>query len=154
MGGGDRKERLSAANIRGPEGLPHAFVNRSFRTSVSQPKTLFFMPSCLIGLGSNLGNRRKTLKEAVARLSQHPQVVVVTVSRLHENPPIGGPAGQPPFENGAARLETTLSPQALLDLLHAIESDLGRQRQEPQGQARWKPRTIDLDSSTVNRTTD
>ena len=98
------------------------------------------MPSCLIGLGSNLGHRLETLQGAIDRLAEHRQIDVVRVSHWHETSPIGGPTGQPSFLNGAALIETTLSPLDVLHILHAIESDLGRCRGE-----RWAPRTVDLD---------
>ncbi len=98
------------------------------------------MPSCLIGLGSNLGHRLQTLQGAIDRLAEHRQIDVVRVSQWHETSPIGGPAGQSSFLNGAALIETTLPPADVLAVLHAIESDLGRRRGE-----RWAPRTVDLD---------
>ena len=104
------------------------------------------MSSCLIGLGSNLGDRPRNLQQAVARLDAHPQIALAAVSRWHETPPIGGPAGQAAFFNGAVRLETSLAPEALLAELQAIEDDLGRQRLE-----RWGPRTVDLDLLLFDR---
>ena len=98
------------------------------------------MPSCLIGLGSNLGDRRKTLDRAVAQLAQHPRITIAAKSRWHETPPIGGPDQQSSFLNGAVVVETSLVPQAVLAVLHRIETDLGRRRTE-----RWGPRTVDLD---------
>ena len=98
------------------------------------------MPSCLIGLGSNLGNRRQTLDRAVARLAAHPLVRITERSAWHETTSVGGPPGQSPFLNGAVVVETSLQPQALLEALQRIETDLGRRRSE-----RWGPRTVDLD---------
>jgi len=40
------------------------------------------MPFCLIGLGSNVGDRHETLRHAVSRLNEHPQIAVVAQSRL------------------------------------------------------------------------
>jgi 2-amino-4-hydroxy-6-hydroxymethyldihydropteridine diphosphokinase len=92
------------------------------------------MPTAYIGLGSNLGDREATIEAAIAALPG-----VVAVSRLRETEPVGV-LDQPPFLNGAAALETTLSPRELLGTLLAIERELGRERRE-----RWGPRTIDLD---------
>lgn len=64
----------------------------------------------------------------------------VRVSTLRETDPVG-PVAQPRFLNGAAEIETTLSPRALLELLLAIERELGRERTGE----RFGPRTIDLD---------
>ena len=80
------------------------------------------------------------LDRAIERLESEPQVRVVARSRLYETPPVGGPASQGSFLNGAALLETSLSPEALLSTLLAVEAELGRQRGE-----RWGPRTLDLD---------
>jgi 2-amino-4-hydroxy-6-hydroxymethyldihydropteridine diphosphokinase len=98
------------------------------------------MADCLISLGSNLGDRQAILDAAVARLREHPAISELRCSRWHETLPVGGPAGQPPYLNGAARLETSLSPRELLVLLQEIENQFGRQRFE-----RWGPRTLDLD---------
>ncbi len=98
------------------------------------------MPACLIALGSNLGPREHTLERAVAALGRGPSVRVVAVSRWRATRPVGGPAGQPPFLNGAVLIETALDPQSLLEALASIERELGRTREE-----RWGPRTIDLD---------
>jgi len=93
-----------------------------------------------ISLGSNLGDRRAILDEAVTRLGQTPGVAVTAVSTYRETRPVGGPPGQGPFLNAAAQLETSLSPRELLGAMQAIERDLGRVRT-----VRWGERTLDLD---------
>ena len=98
------------------------------------------MPACLIGLGSNQGNRREILEAAVSRLAEHPRIELLAQSTWHETSAIGGPAGQPRFLNGALKLETALTPRELFECLRQIEIQLGRRREE-----RWGPRTIDLD---------
>jgi 2-amino-4-hydroxy-6-hydroxymethyldihydropteridine diphosphokinase len=87
-----------------------------------------------VGVGANLGDREATIRTALAALPG-----VVAVSALRETEPVGV-VDQPPFLNGAAALETQLSARELLDLLLAVERELGRARGE-----RWGPRTIDLD---------
>jgi len=87
-----------------------------------------------VGVGANLGDREQTIWAAVEALPR-----VVAVSELRETEPVGL-IDQPRFLNGAAALETELSPRALLDVLLAVERELGRERRE-----RWGPRTIDLD---------
>ncbi len=98
------------------------------------------MATAYIGLGANVGEREATIRAAVDRLRAHPHITVVAESPLIETEPVGGPAGQPPFLNGAAALETDLDPDALLEVLKGIERGLGRR---PRG--RWGPREIDLD---------
>ncbi|MEP0841627.1 MAG: 2-amino-4-hydroxy-6-hydroxymethyldihydropteridine diphosphokinase [Phycisphaerae bacterium] len=93
-----------------------------------------------IGLGSNLGDRRSAIETAVQRLRARSGIESVTISSVYETAAVGGPAGQRPYLNAAARAETTLSPRELLDALMAIERELGRRRRQ-----RWGPRTIDLD---------
>ena len=94
----------------------------------------------LIGLGSNLGDRKANLDRAITALSETPGVKFRTVSRYHETLPVGGPMGQGAFLNAAAAVETTLAPEPLLDRLNAIELEAGRVRS-----ARWGERTLDLD---------
>jgi len=98
------------------------------------------MSRCLIGLGSNRGDRRDYMQKAVAALAAQPEIRIVAESRLVETRPIGGPPGQSGFLNAAALLDTTLSPHALLAVLARVERDLKRTRS-----TRWGPRTIDLD---------
>jgi 2-amino-4-hydroxy-6-hydroxymethyldihydropteridine diphosphokinase len=94
----------------------------------------------LIGLGSNLGDRKAQLDAAVAALAVAPGIELRTVSRYHETAPVGGPEGQGPYLNAAAAVETTLEPLELLRVLQEIERRAGRVRT-----VRWGPRTLDLD---------
>jgi 2-amino-4-hydroxy-6-hydroxymethyldihydropteridine diphosphokinase len=93
-----------------------------------------------IALGSNLGDRRRFLDQALQLLREQPRVTVGRVSSYHETEPVGGPPGQGPYLNAAAELQTDLPPRDLLRLLLEVETRLGRVRQE-----RFGPRTIDLD---------
>ena len=92
-----------------------------------------------VGLGANLGAREDTIRHAVDLLDAHPEVDLVAVSTLRETEP-WGPVEQPRFLNGAAAIETSLEPRALLGVLLDVERRLRRVRDE-----RWGPRTIDLD---------
>jgi 2-amino-4-hydroxy-6-hydroxymethyldihydropteridine diphosphokinase len=94
-----------------------------------------------IGLGSNLGEREATLREALTRLSELDGVAVVAVSSFRETDPVGN-ADQPRFVNAAAELETSLGPRELLERLLEVERSLGRDRTREE---RWGPRTVDLD---------
>lgn len=73
-------------------------------------------------------------------LAREPQFLLTARSGWRETAPIGGPAGQDPFLNGAAVVETSLAPETLLARLKRMETDLGR-RPGP----RWGPRCLDLD---------
>jgi 2-amino-4-hydroxy-6-hydroxymethyldihydropteridine diphosphokinase len=92
-----------------------------------------------LGLGSNLGDRRQHLAEAVRRLHAGPALQVVKISPVYESSPVGVTA-QPDFLNLVVQVATTHSPHELLTECQRIEADLGRVRRE-----RWGPRTIDID---------
>ncbi len=98
--------------------------------------------SIFIALGANLpgpaGPPRATLEAALARLAAA-GVGVVRCSRWYRSPAWPDPA-DPEFVNAVAEVETGLSPEALLALLHEIEAALGRRRAAPNA-----PRAIDLD---------
>lgn len=95
------------------------------------------MPSSvLIALGSNLGDRALFLRRAISSLSK--VVHVVRVSSFIETDPVDAPP--PKYLNAVVAGYTDLSPAAVLDALHAIESRLGRRRS-----TRNAPRVIDLD---------
>jgi 2-amino-4-hydroxy-6-hydroxymethyldihydropteridine diphosphokinase len=92
-----------------------------------------------LGLGSNLGDRRQHLADAVRRLHAGPALQVVKVSSVYESSPVGVTA-QPDFLNLVVQVATTHAPHELLAECQRIETDLGRVRHE-----RWGPRTIDID---------
>ncbi len=96
-----------------------------------------------VGLGSNLGDRRAHLTRALERLPAH-GVSVVRASPVVESPamlPDDAPVDwNQPFFNIVAHCRTELTPNAVLDGLKAIESELGRV-----DRGRWAPRPIDLD---------
>jgi 2-amino-4-hydroxy-6-hydroxymethyldihydropteridine diphosphokinase len=92
--------------------------------------------SVLIALGSNLGDRALFLRRAIHQLRQ--VMHVVRVSSFIETNPVDAPP--PKYLNAVVAGYTDLSPAALLDALHKIESRLGRRRT-----TRNAPRTIDLD---------
>ena len=98
------------------------------------------MVRAYVGLGANLGDREATLRTALGAPARAPDVDVVAVSALRETEPVGY-ADQPRFLNAAAAVDTASSARELLDLLLAVERELGRTREGP----RFGPRTIDLD---------
>lgn len=98
------------------------------------------MATCLIGIGSNLGEPDKNLDEATAHLKKWSRATRLDASEWLQTAPIGGPEGQSTFANGALRLETDCSPREVLEKLLETEQSLGRERR-----TRWGPRTVDLD---------
>jgi 2-amino-4-hydroxy-6-hydroxymethyldihydropteridine diphosphokinase len=99
------------------------------------------MATAYIGVGSNLGDPERNVREALVLLGREEGIRVLAVSTLRETDPVGYEK-QPRFLNGAVALETELAPRELLDRLLAIELRLGRVRGEG---PRFGPRTIDLD---------
>ena len=87
-----------------------------------------------LALGSNIGDRRAILREAVAAIPE-----VVAVSPVYETDPVGGPE-QGPFYNIVIELRTRRSPRELLALCWELERAAGRVRR-----IRWGPRTLDVD---------
>jgi dihydrofolate synthase/folylpolyglutamate synthase len=93
----------------------------------------------LIGAGANLGDRRRTLSEAIAKLRHHPGITSLATSPVYETDPVGV-TDQPPFLNLVLGVTTTLTPEELLAVLQTRENEAGRVRT-----VRWGPRTLDLD---------
>ena len=91
-----------------------------------------------IGLGANLGDRRRTLEQAVRWLDATSGVEVQRVSTWRDTPPMGPP--QPTYLNGVVRVLTAFSPMEMLTILRQLEVAAGRVRT-----VRWGPRTLDLD---------
>ena len=97
------------------------------------------MATAYIGLGSNLGDRERNLREAVRRLTAHCPLRVLATSTILETDPVDF-LDQPRFMNMVVRIETTLTPHELLHCLKKSERELGRKKTFSKG-----PRTIDLD---------
>ncbi len=93
-----------------------------------------------LGLGSNVGDRRRHLLDAVAALPEH-GVRVLDSSSVYETEPVGLVVEQRDFYNACLRVETAHGPEQLLDACKAVERGLGR---EPGG-LRHGPRPIDVD---------
>ena len=92
-----------------------------------------------IALGSNMGDKKKYIEDAIEELKKERLCRVLQVSELIGTEPYGV-TDQDEFLNGALKMETLLTPHELLDLLHRVEQEAGRKRIR-----RWGPRTLDLD---------
>jgi 2-amino-4-hydroxy-6-hydroxymethyldihydropteridine diphosphokinase len=90
-----------------------------------------------LALGTNLGNRPRNLRAAIAALS--PDVTVLERSPIYETQP-WGVTDQPAFLNMVIQGRTARSPLELLDYLKRLEATLGRLPS-----VRYGPRKIDLD---------
>jgi dihydroneopterin aldolase/2-amino-4-hydroxy-6-hydroxymethyldihydropteridine diphosphokinase len=96
----------------------------------------------VLALGSNLGDRKRTLSSAVADLAGTPGLEVVAASPVVETDPVGGPE-QPDYLNAVVAVRGTLAPHALLAACLAVEARHGRERR-----VRWAARTLDVDVIT------
>jgi 2-amino-4-hydroxy-6-hydroxymethyldihydropteridine diphosphokinase len=99
------------------------------------------MARAFVGIGSNLGKPDELIRAALELIGSEEGIDVLAVSTLRETDPVGY-EDQPRFLNGAAEVETRLSPRELLERLLEIERRLGRVRGAG---PRFGPRTIDLD---------
>ena len=113
-----------------PIGLPLRYVSvhisRSWHTAY-------------ISVGSNMGDKEKTIRGAIEELSKDASIKVHKQSELIVTKPYGN-VDQDDFLNGAIEIKTLYTPEELLDKLHEVESQFGRVRE-----IHWGPRTLDLD---------
>ena len=105
------------------------------------PGTVYFL-----SLGSNLGDRRNYLREAIERLrtvatvpGELPGIEITGIASLYETTPVGY-TDQPLFLNTVVQVETALDPPEMLAACKRVEQELGRNTP-----FRWGPREIDLD---------
>jgi 2-amino-4-hydroxy-6-hydroxymethyldihydropteridine diphosphokinase len=99
---------------------------------VREPVTAF------IGLGANLGDPQRALREALHEIAHLPATDLVRSSRVYRSEPVD--AGGPDYFNAVAEVRTGLSAPELLAGLQALEQAAGRERPY-----RNAPRTLDLD---------
>lgn len=125
-----RKVRIEIKKPWAPVGLPLKTVSVSIERE---------WHDVIIALGSNMGDREGYLNGAVEKLNAVRGCRVKKVSDFIETPPYGV-TDQADFLNGCLEMETLMYPHELLDELHRIEKEAGRERI-----VRWGPRTLDLD---------
>ena len=94
----------------------------------------------LLGLGSNVGERRGNLQAAVDALPAA-GIEVLASSSTYDTDPVGDVLDQPSFLNACLLVRTLLEPLELLAAVKRLERDLGREEPAP----RHGPRTIDID---------
>ena len=99
------------------------------------------MPAvAFVGLGSNLADPTRQIARGLDAIARLPQTRLLAQSSLYRSAPVGVHARQPDYVNAVAKLETALTPEALLAALRAIERGQRRRRA-----ARNAPRSLDLD---------
>ena len=92
-----------------------------------------------IALGSNMGDTKKYLDDAVQKIDKLKNTKVIKVADYITTKPYGG-VEQDDFLNSAMLIRTLFTPNELLNELHKIENEAGRVRT-----IHWGPRTLDLD---------
>ena len=98
----------------------------------------------VLSIGSNLGDRLKTIQLCITTI--HSEIAtVVRVSKLYETPAWGFESE--PFYNCAVLIHTNKSPQKLLSSILKLEKKLGRVRKES---TNYQARIIDIDIIAVN----
>lgn len=100
----------------------------------------------LLGLGSNVGDRRAHLQDAVNALPAA-GVEVLACSSTYDTDPVGEVLDQPSFLNACLRVRTALEPLQLLQVVKGVERQLGRTR----AAVRHGPRAIDIDVLLLGR---
>ena len=93
-----------------------------------------------LSIGSNIGDKKKNLNDAITRLRSHDKIDVVCVSPFYKSEPQNY-TDQDWFINAALKIKTLLDPQELLAALKAVEKDLDKDGKP----FRFGPRIIDLD---------
>lgn len=116
-----------------PTGVPQRRGSGGERAEVSRQEGL-------LGLGSNVGDRRANLEAALDAM-ESVGITPLAVSSLYDTDPVGEVLDQPSFLNACAAIETALHPLELLDACKEIERRLGRRA----GGVRHGPRPIDVD---------
>ena len=97
------------------------------------------MITAFVGIGSNQGDARGHVLEAIDELARLPDTRLAGRSSLYRSAPLDAP-GQPDYVNAVAALDTELSAAQLLAALQDLERSHGRERPYPNA-----PRTLDLD---------
>ncbi len=93
-----------------------------------------------LGLGSNVGDRRRQLESAAGALTRR-DVELLGSSSVYETEPVGELLDQRDFFNACLRVQTELEAEELLRACKSVERELGR----PSGGLRHGPRPIDVD---------
>lgn len=92
-----------------------------------------------LSLGSNIGNKRKNLLEAIRKIGELENTEVAKSSTILETEPFGY-LEQDNFLNACLEVKTLMTAQEFLKEILQIELDMGRVRE-----IKWGPRIIDID---------
>jgi dihydroneopterin aldolase/2-amino-4-hydroxy-6-hydroxymethyldihydropteridine diphosphokinase len=125
-----REIELEIRKPHAPVGLPFESVSVKIRRG---------WHTVYLALGSSMGKREEYIEGAVASMREESKIRVKRVSDIIRTAPYGGTAKEE-FLNGALEAETLFAPEELLDYLHTLEENAGRDRT-----IHWGDRTLDLD---------
>ncbi len=103
------------------------------------------MNDVYLSIGTNIGDRKRNLQEAVRLLTEAEDIEVIRVSSIYETAPVGY-VDQDAFLNIVVYVKSTKSAEEMLAVCQYIEQELGRVRL-----IRWGPRSIDLDILLYNQ---
>ncbi len=103
------------------------------------------MNDVYLSIGTNIGDRKRNLQDAVRLLTEKEGIEVIRVSSIYETAPVGY-IDQDAFLNIAVYVKTSKSADEMLEACHFVEQELGRVRL-----IRWGPRSIDLDILLYNQ---
>lgn len=116
---------------------PYAPLELDFRSvSVSMER---FRHTVYLSFGSNVGDRKQHILDGLKELGMHPEIKITQCSELYNTKPYGY-TEQDEFLNGVCEIQTLLSPEELLAVMHKVENKEKRTRE-----IHWGPRTLDLD---------
>ncbi|WRB29206.1 2-amino-4-hydroxy-6-hydroxymethyldihydropteridine diphosphokinase [Helicobacter pylori] len=110
-------------------------------------KRLDFSNRVVLGLGSNLKNPLKILKNCFLYFKNHSKIGKIFSSPIYINPPFGY-TNQPNFYNATIILKTSLSLRHFFALVFYVERRFGRKRKRDFKDA---PRTLDIDIIAFNQ---
>lgn len=139
----DHAQRHSSDPIRIPDNPESVSPAAAPEAAVPFPDRMDVLPPApirvILALGSNMGEAKETLREAIADLVDSPDIEVLAVAPLARTAAVGGPE-QDDFLNTVVLVSTQLAPRQLLQLTQSIEAAHGRVRD-----VHWGPRTLDID---------
>jgi len=119
------------------------FVCVPIKSTLEIPKLQFELQKlAFIALGSNLGDPKRNVLQAIDRLEELTDFPLFR-SSLWQSTPVDCPPGSPMFVNAVVGLMpgANETPERLLDKLQSLEQELGRRPKTVLNE----PRTLDLD---------
>ncbi len=99
-----------------------------------------------LGIGTNLGNRKKSILKSLYLLNKH-KIRVIKKSSIYVSPPWGY-INQKAFYNAVVLIKTNKKPKELLKICQQIEKKMGKRKR-----FKWGPRIIDIDILTYKNKT-